>query len=112
MKAYYGKEDFTGDIDDFNDMMCDEYGGMIYPKVTPLLSQEEFISEAIENGVQNDSTLVFVTVRGNQYAVGVTEVLDHDEVEPFEASDFMENHPDADAWEILYGTYENTWLTC
>lgn len=57
------------------------------------------------NGVQNDSANVWIDVDGKQYTVGIFDVLDHEETEPFEASDALESDLDADAWEELYSQY-------
>lgn len=57
------------------------------------------------NGVQNDSNTVWVEVGGFQYCIGIDEVLYHKEAEPFEASIFLEENIDADAWEDLYQKY-------
>ena len=67
---------------------------------------EDFQKEALaENGVQNDADTVWVEVGGFQYSVGIDEVLDHEKNEPFEASSFLEDNHDADAWEDLYQKY-------
>ena len=67
---------------------------------------EDFQKEALaENGVQNDSSAVWVEVGGFQYSIGIDEVLDHKEAEPFEASSFLGDNLDADAWEDLYQKY-------
>ncbi len=67
---------------------------------------EDFQKEALaENGVQNDADTVWVEVGGFQYRVGIDEVLDHEEAEPFEASSLLEDNHDADAWENLYQKY-------
>lgn len=70
------------------------------------MSFEDFQKEALaENGVQNDSSAVWVEVGGFQYSIGIDEVLDHKEAEPFEASSFLGDNLDADAWEDLYQKY-------
>lgn len=70
------------------------------------MSFEDFQKEALaENGVQNDSNTAWVEVGGFQYSIGIDEVLDHKENEPFEASIFLEENLDADAWEDLYQKY-------
>lgn len=70
------------------------------------MSFEDFQKEALaENGVQNDSSAVWVEVGGSQYSIGIDEVLDYKEAEPFEASSFLEENLDADAWEDLYQKY-------
>lgn len=70
------------------------------------MSFEDFQKEALaENGVQNDSSAVWVEVGGSQYSIGIDEVLDCEEAEPFEASSFLEENLDADAWEYLYQKY-------
>lgn len=67
---------------------------------------EDFIKEALEgNGVQNDSTDVWVEVGGEQYTVRVSDVLDHEEKEPFEASLTLEADMGHPAWETLYDQY-------
>ena len=70
------------------------------------MSFEDFQKEALaENGVQNDSNTAWVEVGGFQYCIGIDEVLDNKENEPFEASIFLEENLDADAWEDLYQKY-------
>ena len=70
------------------------------------MTREEFIQKAIAgNGVQNDSTDVWVVVDGVQYTVSVDDVLDHEETEPFEASVYLESNLDAPAWDDLYEQY-------
>ena len=70
------------------------------------MSFEDFQKEALaENGVQNDSNTAWVEVGGFQYSIGIDEFLDHKENEPFEASIFLEENLDADAWEDLYQKY-------
>lgn len=67
---------------------------------------EEFQKKALDgNGVQNDAANVWVEVDGKQYTVGISDVLDHEETEPFEASDALESNLDADAWNELYSQY-------
>ena len=67
---------------------------------------DSFQQEALKgNGVQNDAANVFVEVDGKQYTVDISDVLDHEETEPFEASDALESNLDADAWEELYLQY-------
>lgn len=67
---------------------------------------DSFKQESLKgNGVQNDAANVWVEVEGKQYTVGISDVLDHEEAEPFEASDALESDLDADAWEELYRQY-------
>lgn len=67
---------------------------------------DSFQQKALKgNGVQNDAANVWVDVDGKQYTVDISDVLDHEEAEPFEASDALENDLDADAWEELYSQY-------
>lgn len=67
---------------------------------------DSFQREALKgNGVQNDAANVWVDVDGKQYTVDISDVLDHEEAEPFEASDALESDLDADAWEELYRQY-------
>lgn len=67
---------------------------------------DSFQQEALKgNGVQNDAANVWVEVDGKQYTVDISDVLDHEEAEPFEASDALENNLDADAWNELYSQY-------
>lgn len=68
------------------------------------MSFEDFQNIA-ENGVQNDSSTVWVEVGGFQYSIGIDEVLGHKENEPFETSIFLEENLDADAWKDLYQKY-------
>lgn len=70
------------------------------------ISFEEFQKKALDgNGVQNDAADVWVDVDGKQYTVDISDVLDHEEAEPFEASDALESDLDADAWEEFYSQY-------
>lgn len=70
------------------------------------MSFEDFQKEALaENGAQNDSNTAWVEVGGFQYSIGIDEVLCRKENEPFEASIFLEENLDADAWEDLYQKY-------
>lgn len=70
------------------------------------ISFEEFQKKALDgNGVQNDAANVWVDVDGKQYTVGISDVLDHEEAEPFEASDALESNLDAEAWTELYNQY-------
>lgn len=70
------------------------------------MSFEDFQKDALGgNGVQNGSSTVWVEVGGFQYSIGIEEVLDHKEAEPFEASSFLEENLDANAWEDLYQKY-------
>lgn len=70
------------------------------------ISFEEFQKKALDgNGVQNDAANVQVEVDGKQYTVGISDVLDYEEAEPFEASDALESNLDAEAWSELYDQY-------
>lgn len=70
------------------------------------ISFEEFQKKALDgNGVQNDAANVWVEVDGKQYTIDISDVLDHEEMEPFEASDALESNLDADAWNELYSQY-------
>ena len=70
------------------------------------ISFEEFQKKALDgNGVQNDAANVWVYVDGEQYTVGISDVLDHEEFEPFEASYALESDLDAEAWTELYSQY-------
>lgn len=67
---------------------------------------EDFQTEALDgNGVENDSDGVWVYVDGKQYVIKIGCVLDHEEEYPFEASEYLENHLDAEAWDDLYEKY-------
>lgn len=71
-----------------------------------MMDFENFQKEALAgNGVQNDSSAVWVEVEGKQYTVDINEVLDHEEQEPFEASCALEDDLDHEAWENLYDQY-------
>ena len=49
-----------------------------------MLKFREFIEKALGgNGVQNDSSDVWVVVDGVQCTVSIDDVLDHEETEPF-----------------------------
>ena len=71
-----------------------------------MLKFNEFIEKALEgNGVQNDSSFVWVDVDGFQFTVSIDDVLDHEETEPFEASAYLEDNLDSPAWDYLYEQY-------
>lgn len=70
-----------------------------------MLNLREFVDEAIDNGVQNDSCDVWVVVDGEQYTVSVENVLGREEQRPFEASDVLEMNEEHEAWEDLYDQY-------
>ena len=71
-----------------------------------MLKFREFIEKALEgNGVQNDSSYVWVEFDGVQFTVQIDDVLDHEETEPFEASDYLESNLDSPAWDDLYEQY-------
>ena len=75
-------------------------------KELAVMDFDSFQQEALKgNGVQNDAANVWVDVDGKQYTVDISDVLDHEETEPFEASDALESDLDADAWEELYRQY-------
>lgn len=67
---------------------------------------EDFQAEALDgNGVENDADQVWVNVGGKQYTIDISWVLDHEEVHPFDASCYLEDHLDAEAWDDLYEMY-------
>lgn len=69
----------------------------------------EFIKKALSgNGVQNDESNVWVNVDGEQYTVPISDVLDHEEETPFEASFYLESHLDAPAWDDLFEQYQES----
>ena len=71
-----------------------------------MLKFREFIEKALGgNGVQNDSSDVWVVVDGVQCTVSIDDVLDYEETEPFEASAYLESNLDAPAWDVLYEQY-------
>lgn len=71
-----------------------------------IMTKEEFINEALKgDGVQNDSSEIWVNVDGNIYSVLIDDVLDPEEIEFFEASSFLEDNLDLSAWDDLYELY-------
>lgn len=71
-----------------------------------LMGFEEFQCIAVEGaGVQNDSENVWVEVGGIVCTIPMSDVLDHEESEPFEASAFLESNLTAPAWDKLYEEY-------
>lgn len=72
-----------------------------------MMNFEVFVKKVLEsqNGVQNDSTDVWVEIDGKQYTVKMSDVLDHEEKEPFEASYTLEDDLEHPAWEMLYEKY-------
>lgn len=69
-------------------------------------NKEEFIKEALkDNGVQSDSSEVWVNIDGINYIVSIEDVLDHEETEPFEASVYLESNLEASGWDALYAKY-------
>lgn len=102
------------DYDDINDDLMD--GDLtMYTKykdaeavfyITFKIGFEDFQAEALKgNGVENDNCQVWVNVGGEQYTVDIDDVLDHEEKEAFEASCYLEDHLDAEAWDDLYNQY-------
>ena len=69
------------------------------------MTREEFIKKAIKNGVQNDSTNVWVDIDDVVCIISIDDVLDYAETYPFEASDYLESNPDDRAWDVLYNQY-------
>ena len=69
------------------------------------MTKSEFIKKAIKKGVQNDSTNVWVDIDDVVCIVSIGDVIDHEETEPFEASDYLESNLDAPAWDDLYEQY-------
>lgn len=68
---------------------------------------EDFIEEAFKgNGVQSDSQDVWVEVDGEQCTVKISDVIDHEETEPFEASYTLEGDTSHPAWADLYEQYK------
>lgn len=67
-----------------------------------MMTLKNFVKKAIEAGVENDLTDVWVKVEGITCTVDIESVLDHAENFPFEASEVLEADPDHDAWEKLY----------
>jgi hypothetical protein len=75
-------------------------------KELAVMDFDSFQREALKgNGVQNDAANVWVDVDGKQYTVDISDVLDHEEAEPFEASAELESDLDAEAWTELYSQY-------
>lgn len=71
-----------------------------------IMTKEEFIKEALKgDGVQNDSSELWVNVDGNNYSVLIDDVLDDNEREFFDASSFLEDNLDLSAWDDLYELY-------
>ena len=71
-----------------------------------MMNFNNFQKTALEgNGIQNDSTDVWVEVDGEQYTVSVQDVLGREEKEPFEASAALEDDLEHPAWEDLYSQY-------
>ena len=69
------------------------------------LTQDAFIHLATQgNGVENDSTNVWVNINGSQYNVNY-ENMEIDEVEPFDLSCYLEDHHDHEIWNMLYDQY-------
>ena len=88
---------------------CDEDGeweaGSDFDLATGRLTQAAFIHLAMQgNGVENDSTNVWVNVNGVQYNVNY-ENMEIDEEEPFGLSCYLEDNPHHEIWDMLYDEY-------
>lgn len=88
---------------------CDEEGEFIsgsdYDLATGGLTHAAFIHLAMQgNGVENDSTNVWVNVNGVQYNVNY-ENMEIDEEEPFGLSCYLEDNPHHEIWDMLYDEY-------
>lgn len=71
-----------------------------------MLDLDDFQKEALKgDGIANDADDLWVNVAGRYYRIPTNNVLGRKEREPFEASLFLENHLDADAWDDLYAEY-------
>lgn len=71
-----------------------------------MLDLNDFQKEALKgDGIANDADDLWVNVAGRYYRIPTNNVLGRKEREPFEASLFLENHLDADAWDDLYAEY-------
>ena len=69
------------------------------------MTKSEFIDLARKNGVQNDSTNVWVVIDGIQYTTYIDYILEYDETYPFEASDCLEVSDVSLAWDDMYDQY-------
>lgn len=56
------------------------------------------------NGVENDSTNVWVNINDVQYNVNYENMEIHEE-EPFDLSCYLEDHHDHEIWNMLYNEY-------
>lgn len=72
-----------------------------------MLSFIDFVEQAIESGIQNDSTETFFTIDDEQYTVLNTSLLGREEEYPFEASEFLEENTNDPLWLVLYTQYED-----
>ena len=71
----------------------------------PKMTKSEFIDLSRKNGVQNDSTNVWVVIDGIQYTTYIDYILEYDENYPFEASDCLEALDVSLAWDDMYDKY-------
>lgn len=109
LRCRYAREHLT-DVEEYalEYFEADESGEFVEGSDFELAKMDfdSFQQEALKgNGVQNDAANVWVNVDGKQYTVDISDVLDHEEAEPFEASAELESDLDADAWEELYRQY-------
>lgn len=72
-------------------------------KIRKCMTKQEFINLARKNGVQNDSTNVWVVVDGYQYTTSIKYVLEYEE--PFEVPDILNSLDVSLAWDDLYEQY-------
>ena len=89
--------------------VCEEgektYIALWVEECRPKMTKSEFIDLARKNGVQNDSTNVWVVIDGIQYTTYIDYILEYDETYPFEASDCLEALDVSLAWDDLYEQY-------
>lgn len=88
---------------------CGEDGefnsGSDYELAAGGLTRNAFTQLALSgNGVENDSTNVWVYINGSQINVNY-ENMAIDEVEPFELACYLEDNSDHEIWDMLYDEY-------
>lgn len=84
---------------------CDENRNLLSKDQRPKMTKSEFIDLSRKNGVQNDSTNVWVVIDGIQYTTYIDYILEYDETYPFEASDCLEALDVSLAWDVMYDQY-------
>lgn len=69
------------------------------------IEYKKFVCQAIDMGIQNDMSDVYVHVGEIEVSCSVWDVLGRDENYPFEASEVLEDDKLSEAWYIMFQDY-------